>query len=267
MSVQNAAGTAKCNTAGQSCPLSTDISGRLFLGGVIPGTGATNLGKAEDAVHVTADTGVMMMGVIDTSASSGFGGANGDYTPPAMNATGAQYVNIDSNSQVSTSRGILKLEDNVVSSADAGVGALYKAQDPLTVDQATGDYVLPKTDLTGRILTGPAPHTEFWQGCGTATATTADVAIKAAVASNRIYITAITCKSTSATVASSLDFKDGSTVIAAGGIAQMAAASPGSFSASFPTPLRGTSNTAFNFATNISVSSVTCCGNGFISVD
>jgi len=43
-----------------------------------PGTGATDLGKAEDAAHTTADTGVMVLcRRIDTAASSA--GTSGDY--------------------------------------------------------------------------------------------------------------------------------------------------------------------------------------------
>jgi hypothetical protein len=44
-------------------------------------------------------------------------------------------------------------------------------------------------------------------------------------------------------------------------------ASAGSFNATFPTPLRGSVNTALNFATNVSTSSVTCCAHGFTSTN
>lgn len=33
------------------------------IGAIVPGTGATNLGKAEDALHANGDVGVMMLGV------------------------------------------------------------------------------------------------------------------------------------------------------------------------------------------------------------
>lgn len=58
---------------------------------IIPGTGATNLGKAEDAQHATGDTGVMALAVrSDTLAS--LGGATNDYVPLQVNASGALYV-------------------------------------------------------------------------------------------------------------------------------------------------------------------------------
>jgi hypothetical protein len=268
MSVQNTAATAKCNTAGQSCPLSTDASGRLLLGPA--GTGATALGKAEDAAHVSGDTGVMMLGVIDSTASSGFGGVNGDYSPPAMTLTGALYANIDSNSQASTARGILKSEDAAHTTGDAGVASLFVTEDPLTVSQnATTDYANPKVDRNGRVITTLAPAGETFQSCGTATAVTSDVAIKAAVASNRMYVTSITCKNTSITASTPIDFKDGSTIIAVGGVGAVVAASgtSGAYFAEFPTPLRGSSNTALNFATNTATTSVTCCAQGFVSVN
>ena len=41
----------------------TDSEGDVNVLDVIPGVGATNLGKAEDAVHVTGDTGVMLLAV------------------------------------------------------------------------------------------------------------------------------------------------------------------------------------------------------------
>lgn len=53
---------------------------------VIPGTAATNLGKAEDAAHATGDTGVMALGVRKDSPVAL--AADGDYTPQQMDALG-----------------------------------------------------------------------------------------------------------------------------------------------------------------------------------
>lgn len=307
--------------------VAVDQYGQGKIGSIVPGTSATSLGKAEDAAHVTGDTGVMSLGVRNDSIAA-LSGANGDYTPigvlssgavissmqsvwtggafqlaafpedsastdgdtvwlqgcrantsgttvtigtdgdygvPACTTTGAlQVVGIGQ----ALGKSAFRLEDDVWTSGDAMIVVGGQNESAMTVAQsAANDVANLKLDLTGRLMTGPAPHGEFWQSCGTATASTSDVAIKAAVASNRIYVTSLVCKNTSAATATSLDFKDATTVIAVGGISQMATTAPGSFSASFPTPLRGTSNTAFNFATNVSVSSVTCCGAGFISVD
>lgn len=56
---------------------------------VVPGTGATNLGKAEDAAHTTGDTGVAILAKrTDTPATSG--GTDGDYV--TINSDAAGYV-------------------------------------------------------------------------------------------------------------------------------------------------------------------------------
>ena len=129
------------------------------------------------------------------------------------------------------------------------------------------DYAHLNVDLDGRLATNPwgADTSETGSNCATATASTADISLKAATVSTRIYVGSITCKNTSATVATSLDFKDGTTVLAVGGVSQMAAGASGSYVASFNPPLRGTVNTAFQFATNVSTSSVTCCISWFTS--
>lgn len=55
-----------------------------------PGTGATNLGKAEDAAHTSGDVGVMAMGVRqDTLAAST--SADGDYAPFKVTSVGRVY--------------------------------------------------------------------------------------------------------------------------------------------------------------------------------
>lgn len=52
--------------------------GDVDVTSVIPGTGATNLGKAEDAAHSSGDTGIMALGVrVDTPNATV--AANGDY--------------------------------------------------------------------------------------------------------------------------------------------------------------------------------------------
>lgn len=57
---------------------------------IIPGTGATSLAKAEDAAHVSGDTGVMVLGVQQTTQAAL--GANGDYEPPLMDGNGSLRV-------------------------------------------------------------------------------------------------------------------------------------------------------------------------------
>jgi len=65
--------------------------GDVDVTSVIPGTGATNLGKAEDAAHTSGDVGVMTLGVRNDSASNTLSNSNGDYTPIATDQYGKQF--------------------------------------------------------------------------------------------------------------------------------------------------------------------------------
>lgn len=105
---------------------------------------------------------------------------------------------------------------------------------------------------------------EDWQACGTSTASTSDIPIKAALTNAFIYVTSITCASSDADNASNINFKDGTTVIAVGGVNQMATTSAGTFVANFLTPLRTSKNSAFNFNAAVSTSSIICCATGYV---
>jgi hypothetical protein len=75
-----------------SLPAGTNNIGDVDVLSVTPGTGATALGKAEDAAHTTGDTGVMALGVRKDTPSA-IAGTDGDYVPPIMDPTGRMYVN------------------------------------------------------------------------------------------------------------------------------------------------------------------------------
>lgn len=57
----------------------------------VPGTGATNLGKAEDAVHTSGDTGVMALAVAN-EALTNISGTDGDYTIIGSDRNGTIHV-------------------------------------------------------------------------------------------------------------------------------------------------------------------------------
>lgn len=60
---------------------------------IVPGVGATNLGKAEDAVHSSGDVGVQVLAVRrDTLASST--SANGDYATFSVDSVGALWTRL-----------------------------------------------------------------------------------------------------------------------------------------------------------------------------
>ena len=60
--------------------------------GITLGTGATSLGKAEDAAHTSGDVGVMSLAVRNDALAT-LGGADGDYAPLQVDATGSLYTN------------------------------------------------------------------------------------------------------------------------------------------------------------------------------
>lgn len=71
-----------------------DGSGNLnvSVANVTPGTGASDLGKAEDAVHASGDVGVLALAV-RKDADSAFA-ADGDYVPLQINDVGALKVDV-----------------------------------------------------------------------------------------------------------------------------------------------------------------------------
>jgi len=64
--------------------------GDVDVTSIVAGTGATNLGKAEDAAHSSGDTGVMALAVRNDDVAN-LAGADGDYSPLQVNAAGSLY--------------------------------------------------------------------------------------------------------------------------------------------------------------------------------
>jgi len=71
--------------------------GDVDVTSVVPGTGATNLGKAEDAAHVSGDTGVLALAVRQDADASSVS-ATGDYSALQVDANGYLKVNIKAGS-------------------------------------------------------------------------------------------------------------------------------------------------------------------------
>lgn len=67
-------------------PVSGTVTVSSVSTSVTPGTGATNLGKAEDAAHTTADVGVMALATANEANT--VRGADNDYVPPAADTEG-----------------------------------------------------------------------------------------------------------------------------------------------------------------------------------
>jgi hypothetical protein len=82
----NGTGVVGLNTGTNSIGKISDITTSI-----VPGTGSTNLGKAEDAVHTTGDTGVAILAVRDDTLNS-TSGTEGDYEMFHTTAEGALWV-------------------------------------------------------------------------------------------------------------------------------------------------------------------------------
>ena len=64
----------------------------VSLNNAVPGTGATNLGKAEDAAVASGDTGVAIFGARADTPTAATTSANGDYSNLATDSAGVQYT-------------------------------------------------------------------------------------------------------------------------------------------------------------------------------
>jgi len=74
-------------------PAGTNNIGDVDVLSVVPGTAATNLGKAEDAAHSTGDVGVLLLGVrndVPTALTS----TDLDYSPVAVDSMGHVQVDV-----------------------------------------------------------------------------------------------------------------------------------------------------------------------------
>lgn len=115
---------------------------------IVPGTGATSLGKAEDAVAGSGDTGVMALAVRrDTPAADA---ADGDYVPLHTDSSGRLRTAI---AVGTTAADLGKAEDAAAGSGDTGVFVLAVRRDSATSGAAAGDYHELQVDSLGRLRT------------------------------------------------------------------------------------------------------------------
>jgi hypothetical protein len=86
-------GVQRVTIANDSTGILAAITNVATIGtSVTPGTGATNLGKAEDAAHSSGDVGVMALAVRAASPTERSSGpTDGDYEPAAVNEVGAVW--------------------------------------------------------------------------------------------------------------------------------------------------------------------------------
>lgn len=243
------------STVGGACPIGVDANGRIL----VVGTSANGV-FAEDTAHVSGDKGQFVLAVANPGGATTLA-ASGDYVAIGTSVEGSVNTNLFMyNSALSA----VRPEDQAAASGDAGVPIYQVLQSSLTADAASGDYGTLKGDLDGAQITRLTPAAQMWSACSSAATGTSDTAIKTAVASNRIYVTSLSCYNT-ATVASAINFKDGASTIYAGGISNSTLAGVAYYEHSLPVPLRGSVNTAFNFAMVTTSTNTVCCAAGYIS--
>ena len=124
--------------------------GDVDVTSVVPGTGATNLGKAEDAAHTTGDVGVMGLTVRQDTAAA-LAGTDADYQPLITDASGRLHV-VDANSAaIKTAVEVLdnaiagtEMQVDVVAALPAGTNNIGDV-DVLTI--AAGDNNIGNVDI------------------------------------------------------------------------------------------------------------------------
>lgn len=113
------------------------------IGSVTPGTGAASLGKAEDAIHTSGDTGVMTLAVRN-DAGTALAGTTGDYIPLTTDSTGAlRTVSVGATQYV---------EDVAHTSGDLGTLAMVVRRDANTsLVTSDGDNAPLQVNDTGAL--------------------------------------------------------------------------------------------------------------------
>jgi hypothetical protein len=152
-------------------------------GTIVPGTGATNLGKAEDVAHTSGDTGVFSLGVAN-EAQSTFG-ADGDYAPQATDTKG----------------NTLNVGNIAHDAVDAGnpvkVGGQARTTNPTAVSDADRSNFI--TDKLGKqVVVGSIRDLKVQQQT-TITTSTSETTVLTAVASTFLDVYGVICTNISGT--------------------------------------------------------------------
>lgn len=130
----DAALPAGANAIGKLAANSGVDIGDVDVTSITPGSGATNLGKAEDAAHSSGDVGVMALAVRKDSQAA-LAGTDGDYIPLTTDANGALYV-------TGGGGGTQYVEDAAAAADPTGTAVnLIRADTPAGVVSTDGDNV------------------------------------------------------------------------------------------------------------------------------
>ncbi len=148
---------------------------------IVPGTGETNLGKAEDAAHSSGDVGVMALSVRQNSAAA-LAGSDSDYQPLITDGNGLLYVNVGNTvavstvSTVGTITNVVHIDDNsgsitvdnggtfaVQATIASGATSIAKAEDVASADADVGIPAMAVRKATPANTSGTDGDYEFLQ--------------------------------------------------------------------------------------------------------
>lgn len=137
------------------CAYTTASGLAVDVKAVVPGTGATNLGKAEDAAHTSGDVGVMSFGVRNDAGTT-LCTTTGDYCPLSMDSNGAIRV-------TGAGGGTQYNIDDVAGATNTGTVSLVKRKDTLaSLTPADGDWTSLQVNSQGALhVTGGGGGTEY----------------------------------------------------------------------------------------------------------
>lgn len=141
---------------------SLTVDGTVAVSAVVAGTGATNLGKAEDAGHTSGDVGVMLLAVRNDTPVA-LAGTDLDYIPLSTDAAGALRV-------TGGGGGTEYVEDAAAPADPTGATFMMTRDDQLaTVTEAEGDWSRPRSTSKGALWVALAdssgdPITSFGGG-------------------------------------------------------------------------------------------------------
>lgn len=130
--------------------------GDVDVTSVIPGTGATNLGKAADAVAGATDTGVAPLAIRDDALAT-LTPVDGDYAPLRLNSVGALWVKHNGAETLSSSYTMIAVGRAAHDAAVAGNPLLqgFEARTTNPTAVADGDAVRARADDIGRLVVTP----------------------------------------------------------------------------------------------------------------
>lgn len=136
--------------------------GDVDVTSIVPGTAATNLGKAEDAAHTSGDVGVMGLTVRQDTAAA-LGGTDADYQPLITDGSGRLHVNVGNTvtvgSHAVTNAGTFAVQATLA----AGAATIAKAEDVASADADVGVPALAVRKATPANTSGTDGDYEFLQ--------------------------------------------------------------------------------------------------------